>query len=67
MLTVTYLVVGKEKERVGLLPMTADLGISQATRLAGFIPEEDLAGFYNLCDVYGMMNHAEGTAAETIV
>jgi phosphatidylinositol alpha-1,6-mannosyltransferase len=55
----TYLVVGKGEERERLERLAADLGISQAVRFVGFVPEEDLADFYNLCDVFVMMNHEE--------
>jgi phosphatidyl-myo-inositol dimannoside synthase len=55
----TYLIVGKGPERSQLEQLAAELGISHAVRFAGYVPEEDLADFYNLCDVFVMMNHEE--------
>jgi phosphatidylinositol alpha-1,6-mannosyltransferase len=54
-----YLIVGKGEERERLERLAADLGISEAVRFVGYVPEEDLPDFYNLCDVFVMMNHQE--------
>jgi phosphatidyl-myo-inositol dimannoside synthase len=54
-----YVIVGKGPERARLEQLAAELNISQAVRFVGYVPEEDLADFYNLCDVFIMMNHEE--------
>jgi phosphatidylinositol alpha-1,6-mannosyltransferase len=55
----TYLIVGKGGERERLEQLAAELGISHAVRFVGYVPEKDLADFYNLCNAFVMMNHEE--------
>jgi phosphatidylinositol alpha-1,6-mannosyltransferase len=55
----TYLIVGKGGEKERLEQLAAELGISHAVRFVGYVPEENLADFYNLCDAFVMMNHEE--------
>jgi phosphatidylinositol alpha-1,6-mannosyltransferase len=52
----TYLIVGSGAEREKLERLAAELGIWHAVRFAGYVPEQDLADFYNLCDLFVMMN-----------
>jgi phosphatidylinositol alpha-1,6-mannosyltransferase len=52
----TYLIAGTGVERERLEALAAELGISHAVRFAGYVPEQDLADFYNLCDLFVMMN-----------
>ncbi|MGH9563694.1 MAG: glycosyltransferase, partial [Terracidiphilus sp.] len=51
-----YVIAGTGVERQRLESLAGELGIAHAVRFAGYVPEEDLAAFYNLCDVFVMMN-----------
>ena len=57
-----YLFVGKydeeEKKRLGVL--TKSLGIEDAVIFTGFVPDTDLAFYYNMADVYIMPSEKEG-------
>lgn len=57
-----YLIVGKydapEKERLD--KMIAGLGLQQQIILTGFIPDESLAGHYDLADLFIMPSRKEG-------
>ncbi len=57
-----YLFVGKydlaEKER--LEKLVAELGINGKVIFTGFVPDEELADHYNICDVYVMPSEKEG-------
>ncbi len=57
-----YLFVGKyddaEKER--LTELTRRLGIDGKVIFTGFVPDDELAAHYNLCDVYVMPSEKEG-------
>jgi glycosyltransferase involved in cell wall biosynthesis len=45
-------IVGDGEERVRLLELARSLGIVERLSMPGFIPEDDLVGFYQTCDVY---------------
>ncbi len=57
-----YLFVGKydiaEKER--LEKLIAELGLNGKVIFTGFVPDEELADHYNICDVYVMPSEKEG-------
>lgn len=57
-----YLFVGKydiaEKER--LEKLIAKLGLNGKVIFTGFVPDEELADHYNICDVYVMPSEKEG-------
>ena len=60
---VVYLIAGRGREEARLRALAGACGVADRVRFAGFIPEADLAGVYNLCDVFAMPNRVtEGTA-----
>jgi phosphatidylinositol alpha-1,6-mannosyltransferase len=54
-----YLIVGRGPEEQRLQKLAAELGIMDAVRFAGHVPEELLPDCYNLCDVFAMLNREE--------
>jgi len=52
-----YLIAGEGPEKQAILSLAAELGLSQHITLAGKIAEDQLADFYNLCDVFVLVNH----------
>jgi glycosyltransferase involved in cell wall biosynthesis len=55
-----YLLVGKGPDRPRIEKLIAEAGVQDAVILAGFIPDEELAEHYNLCDIFAMPSRAEG-------
>lgn len=55
-----YLLVGAGPDRPRIEKLVSDVGVAHAVILAGFIPDEELAEYYNLCDVFAMPSKAEG-------
>lgn len=55
-----YLLVGKGPDRPRIERLIAEAGVQDAVILAGFVPNEELAEHYNLCDIYAMPSRAEG-------
>jgi glycosyltransferase involved in cell wall biosynthesis len=55
-----YLLVGKGPDRPRIEKLIAEAGVHDAVILAGFVPEEELAEHYNLCDIFAMPSRAEG-------
>jgi glycosyltransferase involved in cell wall biosynthesis len=55
-----YLLVGKGPDRPRIERLIAEAGVQDAVILAGFVPEEELAEHYNLCDIFAMPSRAEG-------
>jgi glycosyltransferase involved in cell wall biosynthesis len=55
-----YLLVGKGPDRPRIEKLIADAGVQDAVILAGFVPDEELADHYNLCDIFAMPSRAEG-------
>jgi phosphatidylinositol alpha-1,6-mannosyltransferase len=56
---ICYVIVGTGPERKRLEQLAAELGISEAVRFAGYVPEESLSEFYNIADIFVMMNREE--------
>jgi phosphatidyl-myo-inositol dimannoside synthase len=54
-----YLIVGRGPEQQKLQNLAMELGIMEAVRFAGHVPEELLPDCYNLCDVFAMLNREE--------
>ncbi len=54
-----YLVVGKGPEEGKLRQLAFELGLRDHVVFAGFVPQEQLSDFYNLCDVFVMANREE--------
>ncbi|BAU63909.1 glycosyltransferase [Stanieria sp. NIES-3757] len=57
---VHYLIVGKGKDRPRIESLIEYLGLQDCVTLAGFVPDEQLCDYYNLCDVFAMPSKKEG-------
>ena len=57
---VHYLLVGKGDDRPRLEQLINQLQLQDCVTLAGFVPDEELADYYNLCDVFAMPSKKEG-------
>ena len=55
-----YLLVGKGSDRPRIEKLIAESGVQDAVILAGFVPDEEIAEHYNLCDIFAMPSRAEG-------
>jgi glycosyltransferase involved in cell wall biosynthesis len=55
-----YLLVGKGPDRPRIERLIAEAGVQDAVILAGFVPNEELAEHYNLCDIFAMPSQGEG-------
>jgi len=55
-----YLLVGEGEDRQRIEKIIAEVGVQNAVILAGFVPDKELAGHYNLCDIFAMPSRAEG-------
>ena len=54
-----YLIVGRGPEQQGLQFKASELGLSHLVEFVGYVPEEELPDYYNLCDVMVMPNQEE--------
>jgi glycosyltransferase involved in cell wall biosynthesis len=57
---VCYLVVGAGGDLARLQALTAELGVGDAVRFCGFVPDAELPGYYRMADVFAMPSRAEG-------
>lgn len=57
---VRYVIVGKGDDRPRIEHLIQELGVRDCVTLAGFIPDEELCDYYNLCDVFAMPSKREG-------
>jgi len=57
---VHYVIVGKGSDRPRIEGIIEKLNLQECVTLAGFIPDEELCDFYNLCDVFAMPSKREG-------
>ncbi|WLT38834.1 glycosyltransferase [Synechocystis sp. B12] len=55
-----YVIGGKGGDRPRIEQLIKDLNLEDYVTLAGFIPDEELADHYNLCDVFAMPSKGEG-------
>jgi glycosyltransferase involved in cell wall biosynthesis len=55
-----YILVGQGDDRPRLEQWIARHQLQDCVTLAGFIPDDELANYYNLCDVFAMPSHGEG-------
>ena len=55
-----YLIGGKGGDRPRIEQLIKDLNLESYVTLAGFVPDEQLADHYNLCDVFAMPSKGEG-------
>lgn len=51
-----YLIVGKGPDTERLKKMAEELGVGDAVKFCGFVPDEELPDYYRLCDMYVMPN-----------
>jgi phosphatidyl-myo-inositol dimannoside synthase len=51
-----YLIAGDGPEKQAILSLAAQLGLSQQVTLAGKVEGDQLADYYNLCDVFALVN-----------
>jgi glycosyltransferase involved in cell wall biosynthesis len=57
---VHYVIVGKGSDRPRIEQLIAQLQLQDCVTLAGFVPDEQLCDYYNLCDVFAMPSKGEG-------
>lgn len=55
-----YLLVGTGNDRPRVETLINTLNLQHFVTLAGFIPDEELVDYYNLCDVFAMPSKGEG-------
>jgi glycosyltransferase involved in cell wall biosynthesis len=57
---VHYIIVGKGNDQLRIENIIKQLGLQDCVTLAGFVPDEQLCDYYNLCDVFAMPSKREG-------
>jgi glycosyltransferase involved in cell wall biosynthesis len=57
---VHYIIVGKGNDRSRIEQLIAQQGLQECVTLAGFVPDEQLCDYYNLCDLFAMPSKREG-------
>jgi glycosyltransferase involved in cell wall biosynthesis len=57
---VHYIIVGKGDDRARIEELIVRLELQDRVTLAGFVPDEQLCDYYNLCDVFAMPSQLEG-------
>jgi glycosyltransferase involved in cell wall biosynthesis len=57
---VHYVLVGKGNDRPRIEQLIAQLELQDYVTLAGFVPDDELGDYYNLCDVFAMPSKREG-------
>jgi glycosyltransferase involved in cell wall biosynthesis len=57
---VHYIIAGKGDDRTRIEQYIAQLGLQECVTLAGFVPDEQLCDYYNLCDLFAMPSKREG-------
>ncbi|MBD2107752.1 glycosyltransferase [Nodosilinea sp. FACHB-13] len=55
-----YVLVGKGSDRPRVEQLIESLGLKDCVTLAGFVPDEEICDYYNLCDVFIMPSKGEG-------
>lgn len=55
-----YVIVGQGDDRPRIEKLIKDLNLENYVTLAGFIPDEELCDYYNLCDAFAMPSKGEG-------
>ncbi len=57
---VHYIIVGKGNDRARIEQLIARLGLQDRVTLAGFVHDQQICDYYNLCDVFAMPSKREG-------
>jgi glycosyltransferase involved in cell wall biosynthesis len=55
-----YLLVGKGADRPRIERLIDEVGMREAVILAGYVPDDELTDYYNLCDIFAMPSQGEG-------
>lgn len=55
-----YLIVGQGDDRPRIEQLIQSLSLEKYVTLTGFIPDQELVDYYNLCDIFAMPSNAEG-------
>lgn len=55
-----YIIAGKGNDRPRIEQLIAQQGLQDCVTLAGFVPDEQLCDYYNLCDLFAMPSKREG-------
>lgn len=55
-----YVLVGKGDDRSRIEQLVESLNLQTCVTLAGFVPDQELSDYYNLCDVFAMPSKGEG-------
>ncbi|MGB5975136.1 MAG: glycosyltransferase, partial [Nodosilinea sp.] len=57
---VHYVLVGKGSDRPRVEALINSLDLQDCVTLAGFVPDQEIRDYYNLCDVFAMPSKGEG-------
>lgn len=57
---VHYMIVGKGDDKERIEQLIAEQGLQKSVTLTGFVPDEEIADYYNLCDLFAMPSTGEG-------
>lgn len=57
---VRYILGGHGPDRGRVDALIQQLGVEESVTVAGYVPDHELCGFYNLCDVFAMPSKGEG-------
>ena len=57
---IRYLIVGQGNDRPRIERLIEELGIRDCIILAGYVRDDELCDYYNLCDVFAMPSKREG-------
>jgi glycosyltransferase involved in cell wall biosynthesis len=57
---VHYILVGQGSDRPRIEQLIAQLNLQNCVTLAGFVPDNEIGDYYNLCDVFAMPSKGEG-------
>jgi glycosyltransferase involved in cell wall biosynthesis len=58
--SVHYILVGKGDDRSRVEELIRNLELDDCVTLTGFVPDEEIADYYNFCDVFVMPSKGEG-------
>jgi phosphatidylinositol alpha-1,6-mannosyltransferase len=62
-LDVHYLICGRGPMESELKSLTSRLGVEKRVHFAGYVPDEELAGYYAACDLFAMLTFFDTKAA----
>lgn len=57
---VHYVIVGQGSDKPRIEQLISQLQLQDCVTLAGFVPDDQLCDYYNLCDVFAMPSKGEG-------